>query len=100
MNVDIEVNRDYYKVIFISRRNTECVTMETDRKCFFCDLMRSCYLNEIVFSALSATALALSISDVSRWKAMYRSQIKELSGDCNTNRSKSSAVSGLISPSS
>lgn len=49
------------------------------------------YLKLIVLSALSATALAFSISVAWRWKAMYCSQRMELLGLPSTRRSKSSA---------
>lgn len=49
------------------------------------------YLKLIVLSALSATALAFSISVAWRWKAMYCSQRMELLGLLSTRRSKSSA---------
>lgn len=52
------------------------------------------HLKEIVFSALSATALAFSISVAWRWKAMNCNQRMELSGLLRTKRSKSSAVCG------
>lgn len=55
------------------------------------------YLKEIVLSALSATARALSMSVVWRWKAMYCNHTTELLGDDKTTRSKSSAVSGTRS---
>jgi len=56
------------------------------------------YLNEIVLRALSATALAFSISAVSKWNAIYLSHTRELSGDCSVSLSKSSATPGSISP--
>lgn len=52
------------------------------------------YLKQIVLSALSATALAFSISVAWRWKAMYCSQRMELLGLLSTRRSKSSADCG------
>jgi len=45
------------------------------------------HLNEMVLRALSATLRALSISVASRWKAMYWSHTRELSGDWSTRRS-------------
>lgn len=57
------------------------------------------YLNEMVLRALSATAWAFSISEDSRWWAMYLIQTRELSGDWSTIRSKSSVFSGRTDPS-